>query len=115
MILLTKLFIHLDSFPLLTLKAADLILKQVVNLIKDKAHLTPEGLKQIVNIKASMNQGLSNMLKLEFKGYSPVERPVINTENIPDPFWIVGFVSGEGNFHIHITQYTNIVYNWDLE
>ena len=38
---LTKLFIHLDHFPLLTQKAADFILfKQVVNLMNDKAHLT---------------------------------------------------------------------------
>jgi hypothetical protein len=50
-----------------------------------KAHLTEEGLKEIINIKASMNLGLSDMLKTEFKGFIPVERPVINTENIPDP------------------------------
>ena len=53
--------------------------------MNSKAHLTLEGLKQIVNIKASMNLGLSDMLKSEFKGYSPVERPVINSENTPDP------------------------------
>ena len=75
--------------------------------MNDKAHLTLEGLKQIVNIKASMNLGLSDMLKSEFKGYSPVERPVINSENIPDPSWIAGFVSGEGNFDVRIAQSTN--------
>ena len=55
--------------------------------MNSKAHLTLPpareagrlGLKQIVNIKASMNLGLSDMLKSEFKGYSPVERPVINS------------------------------------
>jgi hypothetical protein len=63
---LTKLFVHLDNCPLLTQKAADLILfKQVVSL---------------------MNKGLSDMLKSEFKEYSPVKRPLINTENIPDPY-----------------------------
>jgi hypothetical protein len=49
------------------------------------AHLTLEGLNQIVNIKASMNLGLSDMLKSEFKEYSPVERPEINSENVLDP------------------------------
>lgn len=66
--------------------AADFILfKQVVNLMNNKAHLTLEGLKQIVNIKALMNLGLSDMLKSEFKDYSPVKRPIIHYKNIPDP------------------------------
>ena len=40
-----------------------------------------------------MNLGLSDKLKTEFKGYIPIKRPVINTKNIPDPFWIWGIVS----------------------
>jgi len=27
----------------------------------------------------------------------------INTENIPNPNWIAGFVSGDGNFDVNIT------------
>ena len=77
---------HFEKYPLLTQKAADFILfKQVVKLINNKAHLSIEGLHQIINIKASMNLGLSDMLKSEFNKFTPVERPVINTENIPDP------------------------------
>jgi len=34
--------------------------------MNNKAHLTLEGLKQIVNIKASMNLGLSDILKSEY-------------------------------------------------
>lgn len=91
---LNKLFVYLERFPLLTQKAADFILfKQAVNIMNNKAHLTFEGLNQIVNIKASMNLGLSDKLKAEFKGYNPVERPVINNEKTPYPSWI-GFVSG---------------------
>jgi hypothetical protein len=46
--------------------AADFILfKQVVNLMNNKAHLTLEGLKQIVNIKALMNLGLSDNQSLK--------------------------------------------------
>jgi hypothetical protein len=73
--------------------------------MNNKAHLTLEGLNQIVSIKASMNLGLSDKLKAEFKGYNPVERPVINNEKTPDPSWI-GFVSGEGNFNVHIAKGT---------
>jgi hypothetical protein len=53
--------------------------------MNNKVHLTLEGLNQIVNIKASMNLGLSDKLKAEFKGYSPVEKPVVNNEKTPDP------------------------------
>lgn len=101
---LNKLIIYLEKYPLLTQKAADLSLfKQAVKLVNNKAHLTIEGLNQIVNIKASMNLGLSDMLKSEFVGYTPVERPVINYDNIIlDPYRISGFVSAEGNFDVRI-------------
>ena len=101
---LNKLNIHLEKYPLLTQKATDFLLfKQAVKLVNNKAHLSVEGLNQIVNIKASMNLGLSDMLKSEFAGYTPVERPVINSDNvILDPHWISGFVSAEGNFDVRI-------------
>ena len=100
---LNKLIIHLDKYPLLSQKAADLMLfKQAVNLVNTKAHLTVEGLSKIINIKASMNLGLSEMLKSEFDGYIPVKRPVINHNVILDPNWISGFVSAEGNFDVRM-------------
>ncbi|KAF5868396.1 putative intron-encoded endonuclease [Botrytis fragariae] len=101
---LNKLILYLDKYPLLTQKAADFLLfKQAVKLVNNKAHLTVEGLNQIVNIKASMNLGLSDMLKSEFAGYTPVERPVINSGSVSlDPDWISGFVSAEGNFDVRI-------------
>lgn len=104
---LTNLINHFEKYPLLTQKAADFILfKQVVKLLNNKEHLTIEGLNKIINIKASMNLGLSYFLRSEFNEFTPLERPVINTENIPDPNWIAGFVTGEGNFDANITQST---------
>ena len=48
-------------FFLLTQKGADFILfKEVVKLMNNKAHLSIQGLNQIINIKASMNLGLSD-------------------------------------------------------
>ena len=101
---LNKLFIHFNKYPLLTQKAADLwLFNQAAKLVYNKEHLTFEGLKKIVNIKASMNLGLSEMLKSEFTGYIPVERPVLNYDNvILDPDWISGFVSAEGNFDVRM-------------
>jgi hypothetical protein len=96
---------HLEKYPLLTQKGGYFLLfKKVVELVKNKAHLNIEGLHQIINIKASINLGLSEQLKSEFKNFSPVERPIIITENIPEPNWISGFTSGEGNFSIKLTK-----------
>ena len=101
---LNKLIIHFEKYPLLTQKAADLLLfKQAIKLVNNKAHLTVEGLNELINIKASMNLGLSDMLKSEFSGYTPVERPVINYNDINlDSHWISGFVSAEGNFDVRM-------------
>uniref|UniRef100_UPI0030029C87 LAGLIDADG endonuclease n=1 Tax=Fomes fomentarius TaxID=40442 RepID=UPI0030029C87 len=64
---LTKLIVHFENYPLHTQKAADFILfKEVITLMKNKYHLSNEGLNQIINIKASMNLGLSEFLKSEF-------------------------------------------------
>lgn len=100
---LNKLITHFENYPLLTQKAADFLLfKEAVVLMNNKAHLTIEGLKKIINIKASVNLGLKDFLKSEFKEYTPVKRPVISTENIPDPNWVAGFVNGEGCFDVRI-------------
>lgn len=103
---LNKLILYLDKYPLLTQKSADLFLfKQIINLMNNKAHLTVEGLNQIVNLKASMNLGLSPALKSEFSGYKKVERPVINCDNAYiNPFWLSGFVSAQGNFEVRIPK-----------
>nr|YP_009926600.1 hypothetical protein [Wolfiporia cocos]QNH92658.1 hypothetical protein [Wolfiporia cocos] len=102
---LLVLISHLEKYPLLTQKGADFILfKEVVKLMNNKAHLSIQGLNQIINIKASMNWGLSDFLKSEFTNFAPVERPIINTEIIPDPNWLAGFVTGEGNFDVKISK-----------
>jgi hypothetical protein len=61
---LNKLILHIEKYPLLTQKAAEFLLfKQAVKLFNNKAHLTVEGLNQLINIKASMNWDLSDKLK----------------------------------------------------
>ena len=66
--------------------------------------------KKIVAIKASMNQGLSQKLKLAFPDVVPVVRPLVENPRIPDPNWLAGFTSAEGCFRINIFKATtNIV------
>jgi hypothetical protein len=76
---------HFSNYPLLTQKSADFkLFKQVTELMQNKAHLTTEGLQEIINIKSSMNLGLSDELKFNFINTVPVQRPTIITTNIPD-------------------------------
>src|SRR6266699_5826506 len=49
---------HFDKYQLITHKRIDYeLFKQVVNLMKNKEHLTMEGLHKIVTIRASINLG----------------------------------------------------------
>jgi hypothetical protein len=106
--LINILIPHFICFPLLTQKAADFILfKRIVDIMFNKDHLFIEGLQQIINIKASMNLGLSDIIKSDFNNIIPVERPIILITNIPDPNWISGFVTGEGSFDVSIKQSKN--------
>ena len=96
---------HFSNYPLLSQKAADFILfTRIVKLINNKMHLTEEGLLQIINLRASINLGLSNLQKSKFPNYKPVARPVINLSKIPDPNWIAGFVTAEGCFFVSILK-----------
>jgi len=96
---------HFLNYNLLTQKAADFILfTKIVELMNAKTHLTSEGLHKIINIKASLNLGISENLKLYFTNIIPVDRPLVKTTDIPDPNWIVGFVSGEGCFDINLKK-----------
>jgi hypothetical protein len=91
------------KYTLLTQKAADFLLfTQIVEIMTKKEHLSIEGLHKIINIKASMNLGLSENLKSEFNNINPIDRPIINTKNIKHPNWITGFVNGEGTFDVKI-------------
>ncbi len=101
---------HLDKYPLLTQKKADFLqLKETIKIKERHSKLSMENLNKIVNIKASINWGLSNKLKSELKFLKilPVKRPMINSLNIPDPYWITGFVSGNGSFLVKISK-TNL-------
>ena len=73
--------------------------------MSNNEHLTVSGLQQIVNINASMNLSSSDFIKSNFK-INPVDRKFIQTTTIPDPYWISGFVSGDGNFDAGIRKAT---------
>jgi len=90
---------HLECYPLRTQKLADYeIFKQVFNMVLNKEHLTIEGIRRIIALKASFNLGLPEKLKLVFPDVIPVARPIVPVPLIIDASWLAGFVSGEGCF-----------------
>jgi len=94
---------HFDKYPLITQKLADYFLfKEVVLMMKRGEHLTSSGLKNIINIRASMKRGITPALKEAFPDYVPVDRPLIDVTKLLsiDPFWMAGFASGDGSFMI---------------
>lgn len=93
---------HFDKYPLATQKLADYMLfKEIVSLMKNKEHLTLDGLKKILSYKASLNLGLSEELKNIFSNIEAVKRPLID-KDIPSPHWVAGFTTGDGSFYLII-------------
>jgi hypothetical protein len=101
-----KIIDHFSNYPLITQKKADFILfKQIIDKIVKGEHLSAKGLQEIVNIKASLNLGLSDSFKTIFPNTVPVTRPLIENITITHPEWMAGFVSGEGCFLVEMSKY----------
>lgn len=95
---------HLNKFPLITKKRADFeLFKEVLNLYNNKQHLTLEGLGKIVSIKKVANKGLSPELEKAFPEVTALAaqvRPLVQSPQISNPYWLAGFVSAEGSFMV---------------
>jgi hypothetical protein len=79
-----KIISHFDNYPLITKKKSDFILfKQIIFKLVEGEHLSAQGLQEIVNIRSTMNLGLSDSLKTIFPNTVPVARPLIENITIP--------------------------------
>jgi hypothetical protein len=108
---LTAVINHFDKYPLFTKKHEDyLLFKQVFDLFKNKNHLTMEGLRQVIAIKALLrNKGLSDSLLEAFPDITPAILPVRNITSFKGDVsilypWLAGFTSGDGNFYVSIAE-----------
>jgi len=52
--------------------------------MNNRDHLTSDGIQEIINIRSSMNLGLSDNLRAAFPNTVPIPRREID-EEIPDP------------------------------
>jgi hypothetical protein len=78
---------HFNKYPLLSAKVSDFLLfEQCYNLIKQKQHLTQDGLEKILALKYNLNKGLPNELKEAFPNIIPIDRPNYTFKGITNPF-----------------------------
>ena len=100
------IILHFEKYTLITNKYKDFIIfKQIVSLMLENKHTNLEGLKEILEYRASLNWGLSESLKESFPSIVPVKRVEIkdNILSILSSDWIAGFSAGESNFFITIS------------
>lgn len=96
---------HFEKYPLLTQKWGDFVIfKNIVELINLKQHLTIEGLEKIVELRVSLNKGLSKELAKNFPTISGKAKPVAQIPENISMNWITGFIDGEGCFYVGISK-----------
>lgn len=84
--ILTTIIPHFDKYPLITQKRSDyLLFREVVMIMSRGEHVTAEGVQAIVNIRATLNLGLTKALKEAFPMYTPVARPKVEAKKIEHP------------------------------
>lgn len=105
---------HFNQYNLLTQKKEDFrLFSLVVDILYDNKHKNEEGLNKILSYKASMGKGLPKTLLDIFPNIEPSIRNLIFPIKCLDPFWVAGFVDGEGCFYVKtskIKQGTSIAY-----
>lgn len=76
-------------------------------IMKRGEHLTASGLEAIINIRATLNKGLTSALIEAFPNTVGVARPQVDNTDVKliDPQWVAGFTSGDGSFIVSIRDY----------
>jgi hypothetical protein len=100
---------HFISYPLISYRLVIFDLWcEMLNIIEKKAHLTNEGLTQLLRIKAAFPKGLTNKIKIAFPKTIAVNlpeyRPILSNLNY---FWIAGFINTDGSFFFNTRCYRN--------
>ena len=97
------IILHFKTYSLITQKKIDFeLFSKIVEMIINKEHLTKQGLQEIINLKATLNLGISKNLKENFPDTKFMERNINSNIKIPDSNWLSGFSEGESCFYISI-------------
>ena len=108
---MVKVIHHFDKYPLISQKHADyLIWREIIMMMQRKEHITQEGLLSILRMRASLNLGLSEALKIAFPNIIPALRPIVVNIAIPHGEWLAGFTTGDGCFFVFVAKSsTNVI------
>lgn len=69
---------HFNNFPLLTKKFADFeLFKEIVTFMVKKGHLINKDFETILSLRANLNLGISEKLKIAFPNIVPTARPEV--------------------------------------
>lgn len=102
---------HFINYPLISQKYSDFFLwTKVVDLIKNKEHLTDLGFEKVLIFYSSINTGASSKVLNQFPGITKAERPLLNLPLFLNPYWVSGFSADECGFSIGIRANTNQIY-----
>ena len=105
---------HFDMYPLVSTKKVNYTLfKEAFNLVKLNDHTNEKGLLKLVGLKSYMNLGLNPKLKQAFPDFDKhsLIKPEYAFSGIQDPYWVAGFVSGDGSFGIKIASGSTAIGN----
>ncbi len=102
---------HFIKYPLLTQKYADFFLwSKVVKLMDLKQHLIPSGFDTVLSFYASINKGMSQQVLTAFPNIKGAVRINPILPDLLNPYWVSGFVAGDGGFSIGIRAITGQIY-----
>lgn len=96
---------HFIKYPLLTVKRINLLLfKEIISLMYKKDHLKLEGAQAVINLRASMNKGVTKEFITNFSNTVPAVLPLVPLLTVKDinNDWLAGFTDAEGCFFINI-------------
>jgi hypothetical protein len=83
---LSLIITHFDNYPLITQKRSDYLLFRRAFAITSEGTLDPDKLQELINIRASLNRGLTPELIQAFPNTMLVPRPLVVNQVIQDPY-----------------------------
>ena len=93
---------HFQIYPLMTYKLVYFNLgEKVLEIIERGDHLTDEGLKNIIEIKAAFKKGINSKLLDLYPNITPVPTPdYVPHLNLLNEEWLSGFINTDGSFSL---------------
>jgi len=95
---------HFNKYPLYTSKMINFAyFCKILDLINSKVHTNINGFLKLVSLINKLNKPISSSIlnNLSILGILPnveFESPILNKNPNLNPFWISGFITGEGSF-----------------